>query len=156
MMMWETLVPVLVGGLLTLAGGFIGPLLLQERKDRAEKKKHRAEKFEELVAAVYEHNHWLELSRNVRVFGTVAELPVSPFAKVQAVSNVYFPELVDTLLELDRKSTLLEVWISNAAVKRIAKNDNFTEGYMDAYSPYSTKLNSVLGELREFAKKEFR
>jgi hypothetical protein len=42
-----SLLPVIVGGLIGLAGGVVGPWFLQKGKDETEKKKHRAEKFEE-------------------------------------------------------------------------------------------------------------
>jgi hypothetical protein len=57
--LFGTLVPVVVGGLIGLAGGWLGPSLLERRKEKAEKKKLRAQKFEELVGAVVEHYHWI-------------------------------------------------------------------------------------------------
>ena len=45
----ETLLPVIVGGLIGLVGGFVGPWFLQKAKEGSEKKKHRAEKFGELL-----------------------------------------------------------------------------------------------------------
>ena len=45
----ETLLPVIVGGLIGLVGGFVGPWFLQKAKEGSEKKKHRAEMFEELL-----------------------------------------------------------------------------------------------------------
>jgi hypothetical protein len=53
------LISVVVGGIIGIAGGLIGPLMLERRKEASEKKKKRAEKFEELVGAVVEHYQWI-------------------------------------------------------------------------------------------------
>ena len=62
----SSLAPVIVGGLLALGGVAltggvsVGVRFLQSRE---EKRKRRAEKFEELVAALYEFDHWLDKLR---------------------------------------------------------------------------------------------
>jgi hypothetical protein len=56
----NVLLPVIVGGTIGIVGSFIGPFFVQRAKDAADKKRKRAEKFEELVTAVYEHKHWIE------------------------------------------------------------------------------------------------
>jgi hypothetical protein len=48
-----TLIPVVVGGIIALAGGWLGPWLLEGRKEAAEKRQRRRQKFEELVATLY-------------------------------------------------------------------------------------------------------
>jgi hypothetical protein len=80
-----TLITVVVGGLIGLAGGWLGPWLLERRKEAAEKKRKRAEKFEELVAAVYDFDHWNENFRRSTVFGEQQISTVSPFHKLQAI-----------------------------------------------------------------------
>jgi hypothetical protein len=56
----SSLIPiVVVGGAIgiagTLIGSFVGPLILEARKQTAEKKKKKAEKLEELISALSEH-----------------------------------------------------------------------------------------------------
>ncbi len=51
--MWETLLGVVVGGVLTGSGTWF----LDVRKEKSDKKNKRAEKLEELVATLYEHKH---------------------------------------------------------------------------------------------------
>jgi hypothetical protein len=86
-----TLTAVVVGGVLT---GWLGPSLLEGRKQDAEKRKRRAEKFEEPVTAVYEFDHWVDHSRRIAVFGEESSMTkVSPMAEIQAISAAYFPQL---------------------------------------------------------------
>ena len=68
----EDLVPVLVGGLLTLVGtvaAALGTAIRDVVQRRNKEKKRRADKFEELVAAVYDFDHWLDRLKDRFVFG---------------------------------------------------------------------------------------
>jgi hypothetical protein len=64
--------PVVVGGLLALGGtvaGAIATTIRDATQQRYETRKRRADKFEELVAAVYEFDHWLDGIRNRDAYG---------------------------------------------------------------------------------------
>jgi hypothetical protein len=155
--MWGTLVPVLVGGLLTLAGGFIGPLILQKQKDHAENRKRRADKFEELVAAVYEFDHWIDGNRLRLVFGENLPKAVSPFAKVQSISAVYFPQFDTAIKQLNQATNAYRLWMTQAGQKRRAgKLDQADDGFKDAYRPYSEKREALIDALKKFAHDEFQ
>jgi hypothetical protein len=52
--MLATLIPVVIGGVIALAGTWLGPWISERHKEKQEKRKTRALKFEELVATVYE------------------------------------------------------------------------------------------------------
>jgi DNA-binding helix-hairpin-helix protein with protein kinase domain len=83
--------------------GFVASARRDAAQERREARKRRADKFEELVAAVYEFDHWLDGIRNRDAFGhdNVAET-ASPFAKVQSISSIYFPQFVEPIAELDQ------------------------------------------------------
>jgi hypothetical protein len=60
--------PVVVGGLLGEEGtvvGVIGTTIRDVAQQHHEKAKRRADKFEELVAALYEFDHWLNEFMNL-------------------------------------------------------------------------------------------
>jgi hypothetical protein len=96
------------------------------RRDAAqqlhEKAKRRADKFEELVAAVYEFDRWVDSSRQRDAFGVDIPETVSPFAKVQSISSVYFPQFDEAIRELDIATIQYRMWIHTAAVRRIDNN----------------------------------
>jgi hypothetical protein len=108
-----SLLPVIVGGLLTL-GGTVAAAIVSTIRDEVQKRrdarKRRADKFEELVAAVYEFDHWLSGVRSRDAFGQ-GEAPhtVTPFAKVQSISAVYFPQFDEAVRELDAAATSLRL-----------------------------------------------
>jgi hypothetical protein len=73
-------------------------------QQKAEKKRRRAEKFEELIATLYELSHWLTTMKNARLFGVFGDddkIGMSPIAKVQAICSVYFPEFEEQIKQLD-------------------------------------------------------
>jgi hypothetical protein len=118
--------PVVVGGLLTglfaLGGigvGLVGAARRDAAQERREAKKRRADKFEELVAAVYEFDYWLSSIRPQD--DKASPQPVSPFAKVQSISSVYFPQFSELIGELDRTSTQLRMWMYNAGHKNFER-----------------------------------
>jgi hypothetical protein len=76
-----SLLPVVVGGLIVIIAGLVGPYFIQRAKDATEKKRKRAKKFEELVGAVYEYDHWIDTTRNIRIVSDDKEINVSPIAK---------------------------------------------------------------------------
>jgi hypothetical protein len=50
--------------------GVIGATIRDAAQQRNEKTKRRADKFEELVAAIYEYDHWLDTLRHRDAFGS--------------------------------------------------------------------------------------
>src|SRR5882724_7673505 len=111
---WATLVPVIVGGVIGFASGFFAPWFLEARKQEAEKKKKRAEKFEELIAAIHEHAHWLDTARGVRIFDSGKELGVNPITKALAIVAIYFPNFYDEMKEIDLAAGNFETWLFEA------------------------------------------
>jgi hypothetical protein len=153
--------PVVVGGLLALGGtvaGAIATTIRDAAQQRHETRKRRADKFEELVAAVYEFDHWLEGIRNRNVFG-IGNGPerVTPFAKVQSISSVYFPQFSDLVRELERASSQYMIWIHEAAQKRLTNYiANLNEGSKEVIGPYLQKREALLDALKKFAHAEFQ
>jgi hypothetical protein len=148
-----------VGGIFAIAGtivGVMGTVILQFLQSKREKEKKRAEKLEELVAAVYEHEHWLNVARDIRVFGEKQNLPLSPATKLQAISTVYFPELEQDIERLLSEARKLEVLMLNAAQKRLENDPSFAEGGVEDYRPYLIQAAQLLKHLREKAAREFR
>jgi hypothetical protein len=99
-----TLVPVIVGGLLTVAGGLIGSgitLAVKWFESSQEKKKRRAEKFEEFVRLLFEHRQWLDTMESRVVFGKDEREGLSPLARAEAICSVYFPSARQGLDRLD-------------------------------------------------------
>jgi hypothetical protein len=157
--------PVVVGGLLTglfaLGGigvGLVGAARRDAAQERRDARKRRADKFEELVAAVYEFDHWLETMRQKDAFG-IGDAPetVSPFAKVQSISSVYFPQFSELIGELDRASDQYRIWIYNTEqLRRANAVARLSDGFNEVNVPYVRKREALLDALKKFAHEEFQ
>jgi hypothetical protein len=153
--MFNVLLPVIVGGGIAIIGGLIGPPFLHRLQQKAEKKRRRAEKFEELIATLYEHDHWLMTMRDVGLFGGEDKNVMPPIAKARAISSVCFPEFEEQITQFNRAADEYELWMMKAPQKRLQGDKKYADGAEEAYRPYFQKFLSLLKELREFAKREF-
>ena len=155
---WATLVPVLataLGVFGTLAGTSLG----EHRRDAAEKKRIRTEKFEQLVGAVYEYDQWLDDLRDVNAFGEKRPpTPASPFSKIEAIAAVYFPQFMNQIDVLSSGVDTFINWIFEAAGKRAGglSGDKIKADFLQSYSPYREARDKLLKDLREFAQTEFQ
>jgi hypothetical protein len=157
--------PIVLTGLFTLGGslggigvGLVGSARRDVAQQRHEKSKRRADKFEELVAAVYEFDVWLESLRDREAFGRDG-IPVtaSPIAKVKSISAVYFPQFSKLILEVEVAEDRYRGWIYAAKKERIATPfARLTAGFDDAFWPYTEKRDALLKALKEFARNEFQ
>ena len=152
------LAPVIVGGLIGLAGGFFGPRWLQKQKEAADKKKKRAEKFEELVGAVVEHTQWIGALRFYAISGEGSLPTLSPITKIEAIATTYFPEFEGFVRQLNSASSEYEQWILSTGQKRIKKEPGYENliGHDDVLTKYSDKRAEFLIALKLFARREFQ
>jgi hypothetical protein len=156
--MLATLVPVIIGGVIALAGTWLGPWISERHKEKQEKRKTRAPKFEELVATVYEFDHWLDRERDANLGGNYESQGVSPFAKLEAIAAVYFPQFDNLIQELNSAADRYIFWMTNVRVKYASNTlgEKPLEGFEEVIEPYNEVRNRVLKALREFAHKEFQ
>ena len=149
----SSLIGVIIGGLIGIAGSVIGPLVLEWRKQVADKKKRQAEKLEELTSALYEHEYWTyNLPKNIQLgkddfITALSKLSPPPISKMLAISHIYFPELQEQVHEFSRKSA---AYI----------NSVITEGKVDRSNPFFVQQNEATKHfediIRDYAKREFR
>jgi dihydrodipicolinate synthase/N-acetylneuraminate lyase len=69
------LIGTLSGTAIGFAGSLVTQLLLEGRRQAADRKKRKAEKFEELVSAVFEHNNWIFTMHHIELHGSDERLP---------------------------------------------------------------------------------
>ncbi|WAC21955.1 hypothetical protein [Blastomonas sp. SL216] len=153
----ETLLPVIVGGLIGLAGGIVGPPLAHWLSEGSSNKKKRAEKLEEMIGHLYAHEHWLGVVRSIRVYGAQDNNEQSPLPKAKAIAAIYFPQFIPALAGLSVVSHRYEIWMLEGAKKRLTGNiKELNDGHREAYQAYLDNQEQFLSTLREFAASEFR
>jgi hypothetical protein len=154
------LLPVIVGGALSMGGIGIGLVVAVVRdwmSRKEERRNRRADKFEELVAALYEFDHWVDTARNRALGGAAAEPSVSPFAKIQAITSVYFPQFDPLVRELDRCMANYRVWIETTNFKRTSGElTELPDGLTEVMTPYNDAHDKLTQQLSSFAQKKFQ
>jgi hypothetical protein len=152
---------VALGGVIAIFAGWVGPYFVQRAKDAEEKKRKRREKFEELMAAVYEHGHWIGVMRFFIISGQDYSRGIgqpSPITKVHAIASTYFPEFALLVLEFEVVSSQYEHWILDAGQKGVRNEPGYENltGHDDILTKYKDKQQEFLTELRSFARREFQ
>ena len=152
---WQLLLLSVGPAFLTACVALGAPLLLEGRKQDAEKRKKRGEKLEELIAALYELSHWLDKNKSINVFGKDLDLELTPLSKIEAITSIYFPQYKPTVAILSLRAEEYNLWTVQAGQKRLNKEANFTENFKEVYTPYATALTKLKDELTSFGQKEF-
>jgi hypothetical protein len=152
MTLWTTLLSVIVGGVI----GSLSPWFIERKKEKNEKKKKRAEKFEELVAAVYEFDYWADRSARIYVFLGGGDVGLSPASKVEAIAAVHFPQFQKKIAEVRSVGFSYQQAAYEGAKSLAGKTDyEFTDFLRKASNPYVRKRDELLHELKKFAGEEF-
>jgi len=152
-----TLWPVIVGGVIGVTGGLAGPPLTHWLSEKSNQKKKCAEKLEELMCVLYEHEHWLQVVRQIRIYGNEMAEPPTPYPRAEAIIAVYFPQFSGHCSELEVVARSFEKWMITAAQKRLSGKggDEVINGFLDAYEPYRRKFVEVVSTIKDFALSEF-
>lgn len=93
--------------------------------------------------------------RSIEVFGNAGEAGVTPLSKVQAITQIYFPQFKVLIEDVAKKSDSYELWMLKAGKKRLNNEDNYTDGFNEEYVPYAAARSKVMTEIGEFSQKEF-
>lgn len=145
------LAPVVVGGLIGVLGGLVGPPLAYKLGQKAEFRSRRREKLEELILTLYEHKQWLDDRVLIRVFGEVDDRLPSPLPKALTIAAMYFPGESQILRELDILSSNYEAWMSVESLKRHRGNtSDLGDGLPEVHEPYMQKFFEVIHRFQRY------
>jgi hypothetical protein len=147
--------PVIVGGALALVGSFGGVIIANLFQGRREKEKRQAEKFEELVKTIYEFDAWLVEQRNSNLDQNPKHQEmISPMAKVDAITAIYFPRFMSMVRDLQQASFHFQGWIAQSRINTLQGTPSL-DGHEEAYKVFLDKRSVLLEALRKFAEEEY-
>ena len=151
-------VPVIVGGILAIAGGIAGQSLTHIVSVRRERKKLIREKAEALIAALYEHRDWVGRENSRLVFGSeLPEMP-SPLDKAYAIQELYFPELAGSLRNITASMKDIVPYFYKHAKARLADkaawiNTFDSEEFSPLYQAYLNAFQVAVNDVVRVARK---
>jgi hypothetical protein len=146
---------VFIGGVLALLGSWLGPWFSERRKEAAKRRRRRIQKYEELVSAIFEFDSWIDMLRRNQASGVNFPIAgVSPFAKVLAIADVYFPECAEQVQALNLAAEKYKSWIVKAHVALSAGGalpQLTSPEFVEAVKPYNAARDRLLNDLRRNA-----
>jgi hypothetical protein len=156
-----SLLPVVVGGLLAMGGGAVTggiTLVVNAIQARQDKERRRTAKFEELVTVVYEFEAWLDDREDNLAFGKDLKAGVSPLAKLEGISAVYFPVFLESIAALSKAAKDYQAWMGERGARRGSgiPPSEWNAGFDEVYKPYLHRRNELLEELKKYAIANFR
>ena len=144
---------VMVGGLLAIMGGAVTQWIMHYLKTKAEVQHKRAVKFEALVEAIYEYDHWLNVKRNSLLIDNEHPEEPSPYAKLYAITAVYFPQFNNLMSELEEAADEFQSCkLTNADMHL---NDQINKVNYEPHANYIRKKAQLRADLLDYAYKEF-
>ncbi len=150
---------VIIGGAIGVAGSLLGPLILEWRKQLYAKNDKRKEKFEQYVATLYEYDHWVRTLYRIKLEGSTDSETVAPYAKLEAIKQVYFPEFephIGTLLlaahsyelAIIHRGTQIQRTKGKLSTEELNELGQYARNYGDC-------LRAYIAYLSGYAKQEF-
>lgn len=149
---WSILLPVVVGGALAVLGGAIGPVMSHLLGSRASRQSIRTQRFDEMMASAYEHDHWLDLKRRSLVFGERLEAGPPPIYKARSIVLTNFKDLVQPIKKLDAASSGYQAWMASAGQKRLnGEVSALTNGFDEAYKNWLAEFLKFQDSASDYA-----
>lgn len=153
---WQLVVVTLLPALIAGTVGVLSPVIVEWLKQRAERKRKRAENLDNLLRALYEYDHWLDLKKNSNAFGHEDRAEMTPRWRLQTLVAIHFPQFEKKTQTLVVKALNYEGWSIEAGRKRLAKIDKFTDGFREVYDPYREAFQDIVEDISKAGRKEFR
>lgn len=145
---------VVIGGALAVGGSAATQWYLHAAKSADDRRRLREQKLEELIALVYEHDHWMDNLRVINVFGKEERRTISPFSKLNAIAAIHFPEFLPSIKKLDHAASEYRHWMITKGRQRLVGNfDALGEGFEEAYEPYLSASSQLLDEIQAFSQR---
>jgi hypothetical protein len=149
---WSILLPVVVGGVLAVFGGAIGPVMSHLLSSRASRQSIRTQRFDEMMASVYEHDHWLDLKRRSMVFGESLEAGPPPIYRARSIALTNFKDLVQPIKKLDAASSGYQFWMASAGQNRLkGELSALTNGFDEAYKTWLAEFLEFQNAASDYA-----
>ena len=131
----------------TVAGailGFCGGLILERRRQKADRQKTKAAKLEELMSTLEDHKR--DFDKNINSGMAISSLGPS---KLMIKASVYFPEFIEDIANLNHRATMYSFAIKYSLLTHPHERANLKHEYDKAIQSLENNAKKHLLELRQ-------
>ena len=148
-----TALPVVVGGVLAIAGGLFSQLFIHRLAERREIAKLRRERIEALMRAVVAQSRWLSERSTKMMFRNEDHDEPWPLDEAQMLQELYFPELSLELHAVHVACIPLAKFIGEQRIVHMRDRDAFIKKYdptsfNEAYKQYLAAVGTLTKRCR--------
>ena len=157
---WVKLLPIIVGGTLTLLGGVLGQVITQYLSARRERRKFLAAKLEDVARAISSYSQWITEKQTTLLFSDEPHNSFSPLDEAVLLQRLYFPELHGEILAIMTASHPLIEFIGQQSIARKVNLEVWIKtydsaAYDTAYVNHLEALSSAVIKCRGIAEARF-
>ncbi|WP_132663894.1 hypothetical protein [Rhizobium sp. PP-CC-3G-465] len=150
---WTVLLPVLIGGVLAVIGGAVGPAIGHILVAREAARTRRRERLEALLAAVISQSDWLQAKVRTTLFSENPDIQTQPLPTAVSIATIYFRDLLPALRTLEIASLEYQGWITTAGINRLEnKKAEFEEDFKTTYGAYIKEVANFMDAVENYVK----
>ena len=146
-------IPVVVGGVLAIAGGLASQLVIHRLAEGRQKAKLRRDRIESLVKAVYAQSRWISERSSKMIFRNEDHDEPWPLDEARMIQDIYFPELAKEVHEIHAACIPMAKFINEQRIKHMKDRDTFIKEYDPtafnaAYTQYLVAVSALTKRCR--------
>jgi hypothetical protein len=145
--------PVIVGGVLAIAGGVASQFVIHHLADSRDRMKMRRERIESLVKALYAHEQWVTDKKNKMIVGNEDHDEPAPLNEIRMLKALHFPELAKEVLAVQEAYMPMLKFIHDQRVSRMKDEKAFIANWNsapfdEAYKQHLSAANALTERCR--------
>lgn len=147
-----TLMPVIIGGVIAIAGGVLGTVLSHLFKTSTDRRERRRAKLEEIVTLTFEVEQWLERQKDYFWWAKQPAVGVSPLDRCRPMTELYFPELQEPMSKFWKSAVNMNQWIlagGQDKSKTGAVSQSHIDSYPQVYEPFHRSHMELINRAAE-------
>jgi hypothetical protein len=146
-------IPVVVGGLLAIAGGLASQLVVHKLAERRELTKLRRDRVESLIRALYAQTRWIAERSTKMMFRNEDHDEPWPLDEARLIQALYFPQLAAEIHAVHEACIPMVKFINEQRLNHMKDRDAFikeynSESFDTAYKSYIAAVSVLTSKCR--------
>lgn len=149
------LTPVIIGGVLTILGGFVAAFLTHHLSKKTKKEDFRRNTIEKSARLALAITHWTDEYKNSILFEHANSIGQPPVDELEVVVTFYLPELENEMFNILKAENEYKKWVlrtKQAKLSSGALEDEYIQEYNDIYANLSNQTNEFVNKASSLLK----